>query len=980
MIQTKLNSNLENNKINLFLPFIPKGERSNFLFSPFMDWGIKTEKSMQWLKIQKGIYKAIIILISTSLIMGSCRSTAKESLFVDNLCCEMLTNPEGIDVQTPKLSWKILSEQREIKQIAYHLLVASSREKLDNNEGDLWNSGKVTSEQSIHVPYNGVRLTSGTRCYWKVKVWSRNGESDWSESAQWSMGLMHYKDWKGRWIGFDRAFPWDRVEKHSRLSARYFRREFEINREKKIKQATIYLIGLGLYELFINGEKIGKQVLSPSPTDYTKNVKYNTFDITNQLKTGQNAIGTILGNGRYFTMRQNFKSYKIKTFGYPKMILNLVIEYVDGSKQVITTDNRWKGTADGPIRSNNEYDGEEYDARKEMPGWNRVGFDDSDWLDAEYVQEPGGDCEAQMNDNMQIMQIIQPVAISKLDNHRYILDMGQNMAGWLRIKVSGKRGDKITLRFAESLQEKGELFTAPLRDAMATDIYILKGEGIEIWEPSFVYHGFRYVEITGFPGNPTLENFKGCVVYDNMQTTGAFETSDPLINQIFQNATRSISSTYKGMPIDCPQRNERMPWMGDRAIGCYGESFVFDNSKLYLKWLDDIRYSQKSDGSISDVAPPYFRYYSDNMTWPGTYLFVADMLHKQYGMVLPIREHYPYMKKWLYYMKDRYLKNYILTKDSYGDWCAPPKTIEEGRGKSADVKKPSQLISTAYFYHYLKMMQEFAALSGNERDINEYENLAQKVKKAFNSKFLMVESKSYGSNTLTDNLLPLYFDIVPEEYKLEIVKNIADIIVIQNNGHLSVGLIGIQWLMRSLTENNMADIAFKLATNNTYPSWGYMVNNGATTIWELWNANTAAPDMNSQNHVMLLGDLLIWYYEDLAGIKSSNLEPGFKKVIMAPEFDIGLDYVNASYQSIYGLISSNWTKEEGKITWNISIPANTKAIVHFPTHNKEDILENGESVLSAYGLKFLDKKNDKLLFEAGSGEYNFEFPLLNHED
>jgi alpha-L-rhamnosidase len=924
--------------------------------------------------------KYFIVSIAILLIPGACDPSLEENISVENLRCEMLVNPEGIDIRNPKLSWILQSEQRNIEQTAYQILAASSPEELDKNNGDLWNSGKINTAQSVHIPYEGINMESGMRCHWKVKVWSRNGESEWSNPAYWSMGLLHYKDWKGRWIGFDRPFPWDQVKKFSRLAARYFRKEFEIQSEKTIKQATVYVTGLGLYELYINGQRIGEQVLAPTPTDYTKNVKYNTFNVTNHIENGQNAIGTILGNGRYFTMRQNFKPYKIKNFGYPKMLLNLVIEYTDGSKQVIKSDSTWKGTADGPIRSNNEYDGEEYDARKEMPGWNNTGFDDSDWLNAEYVQETGGEYEAQMNENMKIKEIIHPVSISKLDKQRYILDMGQNMAGWLRIKVKGNRGEKVTLRFAESLQENGQLFIAPLRDAKATDIYTLKGEGIETWEPSFVYHGFRYVEISGFPGTPFLDNLEGCVVYDDMEDIGSFETSDSLINQVYQNAYWSIISNYKGMPIDCPQRNERMPWLGDRAIGCYGESFVVDNSKLYIKWLDDIRNSQKADGSISDVAPPYFRYYSDNMTWPGTYLFVADMLYKQYGLIQPIQEHYPYMKKWLYYMKDRYLMDYIMTKDSYGDWCAPQKTIEEGRGKSADVKKPSQLIATAYFFHFLQMMEDFAGLSANIQDIAEYDNLAEKVKEAFNSKFLNANGKSYGSNTLTDNLLPLYFGMVPKESKQNVLQNIADIILIENNGHLSVGLVGIQWLMRSLAENGLEDITFKLATNTTYPSWGYMVENGATTLWELWNANTAAPDMNSQNHVMLMGDLLIWYYENLAGIKSSYLEPGFKKVIMAPEFDIGLNYVKASYQSIYGLISSNWTKEEGKITWNISIPANTKAIVHIPAPGKENLVENGNKIAASYGLKYLGKQHGKLLFEVASGEYNFEFQVSNHED
>ena len=908
------------------------------------------------------------------IIVCSCSDHTSEFLRLSNLRCELLVNPEGIDARNPSLSWEIVSEQRNIVQKAFQVIVASSPEKLAANDGDLWNSGRIASDQSVHVIYRGKPLQSRTKCYWKVKVWSENGESEWSRSSYWSMGLLYYNDWKGRWIGLDRSFPWDSETKFSRLSARYLRKEFETGK-KEIKDATIYIIGLGLYKLYVNGEKIGDQVLAPAPADFAKNVKYNTCDITKNIQNGANAIGVVLGNGRYYTMRQNYKPYKIKTFGYPKLLLNLVIRYEDGTIETYHTDDSWKITADGPVRSNNEYDGEEYDARKEMPGWNKAGFDDTSWLQAEYVQEPGGNLEAQMNENMKIMKTIHPVSLAELQKGKYILDMGQNMAGWLRIKVKGNRGDVVTLRFAESLQKNGELFTASLRDAKVTDVYILKGGEPETWEPSFVYHGFRYVEITGFSDTPSIHDFEGCVIYDGMKTTGTFETSSPTIDQIYENAFWSVNSTYKGMPIDCPQRNERQPWLGDRAIGSYGESFMLDNSRLYIKCMDDIRYSQKADGSLSDVAPPFFRYYSDNMTWPGTYILIAEMLYHQYGLTRPVEEHYPYMKKWLYYMSDRYLVDDILTKDSYGDWCAPPPTIEEGRGKSADVKKPSKLISTAYLYHYLQIMQQFAGLTGNLQDIDSYQSLGDNVKIAFNDRFFNEDSAFYGTNSLTDNLLPLYFGMIPDGSRKKVLQNIADIILVDNKGHLSTGLVGVQWLMRGLTENGMEDIAFKLAVNTTYPSWGYMIENGATTIWELWNATTAAPDMNSQNHVMLLGDLIVWFFENLAGIKSNPEKPGFKEIIMNPSFVEGLDHVNAAYHSIYGIIKSEWSKEKGKVLWKMTIPANTTAIVHFPSDEKEDIHENGQDAASADGIHFMGIQEGKATFLLGSGNYEFEIKI-----
>ena len=912
--------------------------------------------------------KIVFGIVNIFLFIFSLNLHAEVKL--DNLRCEMLENPIGIDVVNPNLSWNIKSNERGVSQNAYRIIVASSKENLDQNIGDMWDSDKVESDQSIQITYQGKKLESRKECFWKVKVWTSHGESEWSSIANWSMGFIYYKDWQGRWIGFDRVFPWDSDSFNSRLSARYFRKEFKLN--KTIEKARVYIIGLGLYELFLNGKKIGDQVLTPSPTDYTKNVKYNVFDVTEELQQGENAIGVILGNGRYYTMRQHYKAYKIKNFGFPKMLVQLEVEYDDGSTRIITTDSSWRGTANGPIRSNNEYDGEEYDAQREMPGWSKPGFNDTDWLDAEYVEEPRGEFEAQMNPYVKVLQTIKPVSIKEISKGRYILDIGQNIAGWIKLKVKGNRGDQVQLRFAEILQDNGELFTANLRDAKACDLYTLKGEGEEVWEPKFVYHGFQFVEIIGFPGTPTLDNFEAKVVSDEIDKNGEFTTSNSLINQLFKNAYWGVLSNYKGIPIDCPQRDERQPWLGERAVGCYSESYIFGNELLYRKWIDDIAYSQKADGSVCDVAPSYFRYYSDNMTWPGTFLFVADMLYRQYGDVRPIVKHYDAMKKWMFYMRDRYLSDeYILTQDRYGDWCAPPKTIEEGRGKSADVKYPSQLISTTYFYHFLGMMQQFATLSGNEQDILEYKELAEKVKNNFDKNFYRPELSGYGENKLTDNILALYMDLVPENKKKTIAGTIEDIIVNENKGHLSTGMIGTKWIMRTLTDHNRTDIAYQLATNKTYPSWGYMIENGAKVIWELWNGNTASPRMNSYNHVMMLGDLIIWYYESLAGIKSSDQSPGFKQIIMKPEIINQLDYVNASYNSVHGLIKSNWEKKDNTFNWDISIPANTNAIVYFPSNIVNEPTENGLNINEIETVRFLRMEGNRKVYQVGSGDYSF---------
>ncbi len=595
--------------------------------------------------------KCVWFLIVLLLVVSSLHSFGEE-IAVKNLKTEMLVNPLGIDMKQPRLSWEISGTKREIVQTFYHVIVASTPGRLKENQGDIWDSGKVQSNKSVNVIFRGETLKPREICYWKVKVWAGENESEWSESAFWSVGLLYENNWQGNWIGFDRIFPWDEEGVFPRLSARYFRKEFEV--KKEVKSAKAYIVGLGLYELYFNGKKIGNQVLAPTPTDFSKNIKYNVFDVTRDIQSGKNAIGTILGNGKFYACRK-YKFYKIKDFGYPKMLFQLEIEYADGTHETVVSDESWKGTADGPIRTNNEYDGEEYDARKEMPGWTTTGFNDANWLPVEMVEEPYGDIEAQVNQNMKVMQSLKPVVIFPLSPDKFVLDLGQNMVGWIKLKVSGERGTQLKLRFAEIVNDKNEIVTDNLRDAKSTDIYTLKGDGVEVWKPTFVYHGFRYVEVTGYPGKPELDDFEGEVIYNNIETTGNFECSNPILNQIYKNAWWGISGNYKGVPVDCPQRNEREPWLGDRAVGCYGESFLFGNENLYAKWLNDIRLSQRADGSICDVAPAYWKYYSDNMTWPGTFLMVADMLYTQYGYERGIKENYAAMKKWFDYMKERYM-------------------------------------------------------------------------------------------------------------------------------------------------------------------------------------------------------------------------------------------------------------------------------------------------------------------------------------
>lgn len=903
------------------------------------------------------------------LILSACNNK-KADIEISNLRCEYLTNPEGIGVTKPRLSWELGSDVRGLKQKSYHILVASSLKNLEVGNGDLWDSKEVESDASVLIEYDGKPLESRNECFWKVKLTTNQGDTEWSEPAKWSIALLNVSDRKAKWIGLDKLFKGDVFDKsNSRLAARYLRKEFKAS-SKPVK-ATAYISGLGLYELFINGERIGEQELSPTPTEYLKTVKYNTFDVTDKIKQGDNAIGTILGNGRFFSMRPPGVYHApplaqaVKHYGFPKMIFQLELTYSDGTTQTLTSDNSWKVTADGPILSNNEFDGEEYDARKEMPGWNNIGFNDTKWVQAELVDAPGGKLEAQLNPNIKVMETIKPVNITEPVKRTYILDMGQNMVGCVRMKVKGKSGEKVKLRFAETTNDDGSLYLKNIRGALVTDIYTLKGGEQETWEPKFTYHGFRFVEITGYPGKPSIDDFDGLVVYDEMEVTGHFETSNQLINQIHKNAYWGIRGNYRGMPTDCPQRDERMAWLGDRAVGSYGESFIFDNYHLYSKWLDDIKEAQLPSGSLPDVAPTYWSFYDDNMTWPAAYPSITKMLYRQFGDTKPIISHYESIKKWMGYMKEKYMQDSIITKDIYGDWCMPPESPELIHSMDPGRRTDGTLLATAFYYRILNLLEEFAEIQGKQDEAKQFAEEAATIKKAYNDRFFNEQTAQYSNNTVTANLISLCHGLVPDEYKDKVFKNIEEKIEKDFNNHVSTGLIGIQWLMRGLSDYGRADIAYQIVNNRDYPSWGYMIEKGATTIWELWNGDTADPTMNSHNHVMLLGDLVVWFYEYLGGIRNAADSHGFKKIELKPYPVEGLDFVNSSYKSVYGLIKSNWKKENELFKWSVTIPGNTTATIYVPAKSKSDVLENGKFK----GMKFIKMDGEYAVFEAGSGNY-----------
>jgi alpha-L-rhamnosidase len=789
------------------------------------------------------------------------------------------------------------------------------------------------------------------------------------ESPKWQDVTFNDSSWtSAQQLGQHGIKPWGDISRNdrTRLAARMLRKEFEVTRS--IKRATVYMSGLGLSELYLNGEKVGDHVLSPGLTEYTKHTFYVTHDVTKQLQQGRNAVGVILGNGRYFAPRSKVP-IETRTFGYPKLLLQMHLEYTDGSSSEVISDENWKLTASGPIRANSEYDGEEYDARMEMKGWDRVGFDDKAWGAAQFVKGPEGAMAAQMIEPIRVTQTLKPVAISEPRPGVFIVDMGQNMVGWCRLKMGGPKGTSVTLRHAEVLKD-GMLYLDNIRSAKVTDVYTLKGEGEEVYEPRFTYHGFRYVEIRGFPGRPSLGSIEGRVVHDDMPRSGEFVSSNPLLNQIYKNIVWGVRGNYRSFPTDCPQRDERQAWLGDRSAESKGETYLYDVSALYSKWIDDIRDSQKDTGSLPDVAPHYWPIYSDNITWPGSYVIIPNALREQYGETRLIERHYPTMKKWVQYM-GTFMKDGLMPRDTYGDWCVPPESQELIHSQDPMRKTKGEIIATCYYYHILRLMEQYANMLGKPDDARQFTDLAGKMKVAFNKKYFDAEKGQYDNGSQTSSVLPLAFGLVPEEHRQKVFQKLVQKITVESKNHIGTGLIGGQWLMRVLSDNGRADLAYTIASQKDYPSWGYMISKGATTIWELWNGDTADPAMNSGNHVMLVGDLNIWLHEYLAGIRPDPDQPGFQHFVLRP-YPVGdLRFVRASHKSMHGLIESKWRHEGNWLMLDVTVPTNTSATLYLPARSEQGIKEGGQSAQKAKGVRFVGLEKDVAVYELTSGKYSF---------
>ena len=847
-----------------------------------------------------------------------------ELVTLSRLTVEGRVAPMGIDVEAPRLGWVIESGEQNVVQTSYQVQIAltPSFDKL------LWDSGEQQSDQSqwVHPTSQTTKRPipqhPNTCYYWRVRVKTNKGETDWHQS-HWTTGLLSEKNWKGDWIGYDSLTADVVMEHHSRIAARHLHKEFLLSDSAPIRRAMVHICGLGYYILNINGQRIGDYLLAPAPTQYDKAVCYDTYDVTEELSNSElsyNIIDVVLGGGYFFPPTQNYQTNVRSAFGMPKLRLNLIVEYDDGTSETIVTDSTWQVAVDGPIRYANLYDGTLIDYRMRP----------KEWVPVQLVDAPSSVMRGGLLPGVKAYATENIVGMTRTGDQCYILDFGTNNTGRFYLpEVRIVDGDTVRVRYAETLKGGGrELYTANLREAQNTDLFVGNGQRVTL-TTEFLWHGFRYMEVTGLD-EADARRITRQLMTDDLLSTVAIDVNegDGMINKILDNARRGILSNYKGIPMDCPQRDERMPWLGDRTMGCFGESYMTFNHTLYAKWLQDICDAQRPDGCVSDVSPAYWRLYSGDITWPAALPFGMEMMRLQYGDERPMEEHSDNVRRFLAYAKKRSeianpLEQGLITYDRYGDWCVPPATLDEVVTKDSIRMTDGTLLSSCYYYYICKMMG--------------MEDEAKATSEAINRTFL--KDGNYANGTVTANLLPLAMDIVPEGDRQAVHENFLKRVKgTQGEPHIDCGVIGISWLMRYLSKAGLGNVAYQIASTKTYPGWGYMVENGATTIWELWNGNTANPSMNSGNHVMMLGDLIPWVFECVAGIAPDPERPGFKHIIMRPDFSIdSIRGAKATFPSVYGVIRSEWTRKEGYIAWNVTIPANTSATLYMPDGKTKEI-------------------------------------------
>jgi alpha-L-rhamnosidase len=897
------------------------------------------------------------------VVLASGCKTVVSDVSVTQLRCEYLINPLGIDTSKPRLSWMLESDKRGQAQKAYRILVASRPDLLNTGNADLWDSGKFESDQSIQVAYAGKDLPSGAQAFWKVKIWDADGaESSWSEPALWTMGLLSPSDWKGKWIAMEQI-----PDKKTGPPASFFRKTFTL--DKPVRKAILSITARGMFEPYLNGERVGKDIFAPEWTDYAIRIQYRTYDVTASLKQGKNAFGAIVGDGWYSGYIGWHKERG--NYGFQNsLLLQLVVEYKDSTNILIFSDETWK-CSEGPILSSDIMMGETYDARKEITGWNTSDFDDKAWRSVSIVDKPAAVIVAQPSQPVRMSEEVKAISVNEPKPGIFVFDLGQNIAGWARLKTSGPRGTKIVLRFAERLNPDGTIYVANLRGARATDTYITKGGGVEMYEPHFTFHGFQYVEVTGLPSKPDPDTITGCVVYSASPVSGKFECSNDMVNKLYSNITWGQKGNFISIPTDCPQRDERMGWMGDSQIFIRSATYNRDVSAFFTRWMADVEDAQSPEGAYADTSPRLrdLENFDAAPGWGDAGVIIPWTIYRVYNDTRIIERYWASMEKWMSFIirenTDYIRKNHL--NHNYGDWLT---TIPQDSTSKV-------LLATAYWAHDARLMSEMAKVLDRHDDSVKYEALFEKIRTAFQKEFVLPNGKVKGESQ-TGYVLSIAFELLPRELVTSASQLLVDDIKAKGN-HLTTGFIGVRHLCPILTKTGHADVAYILLNNDSYPSWGYSIKHGATTVWERWDGWTAEkgfqnPGMNSFNHYSL-GSVCEWLFESVAGIDLDPKIPAYKHTVIRPVIGGGMTFARAEYNSIHGKIASGWKLSGINLELNVTIPVNTTASIYVPADKNTHVTEGGKPAEKAQGMKFAKYENGYSVYKAGSGTYSFKSTL-----
>jgi alpha-L-rhamnosidase len=900
-------------------------------------------------------------IVMFAFLLAGISLTGYSKNTLTNLRCDYHINPVGIDVAQPRLSWQILTTENNFLQQAYEIRVAETKENLAKGSKLVWNSGKVISSESVNVDYSGPSAKPSQRLWWQVRIWDgKNKTTDWSAPAYWESGLVKAEDWKASWIRYGQ-------EKDNTVSqpSQFFRKEFSLN--KKVSSARIYVTALGLYELHLNGKKVGNDLFTPGWTSYKNRIQYQTYNVTSLLGT-KNAIGAIVGDGWY---RGNigFKGQRSYYGDKSALLAQLIVTFTDGTSESVVTDSGWKATT-GPIGESDIYNGESYDARKELTGWDLAGYADTKW-DPAVVYDYGKDkLIAPQGVPVQAIEEIKPVKLIKTPSGETVLDMGQNMVGVVRLKVKGNSGDKVVIKYAEVLDKAGNFYTDNLRAAKCTDTYILKGGGEEVYQPRFTFHGFRFVKLEGLATEPSLDQITGIVIHSAMTPTGTFSCSDSLINKLQHNIQWGQKGNFVDVPTDCPQRDERLGWTGDAQVFSMTAAFNFDVAAFYTKWMKDFTADQLENGRVPHVIPDVLNGGGGATAWADATLIVPWTVYQVYGDKRILADQYKSMKAWVEYMHKRAGDKNLWTGDEhFGDWLAFATTNSSYPGATTE----KDLIATAYYAYSSRLLSQIAAILGKTEDATFYSNLSEAVKKAFIDEFVTKNGRIV-SHTQTGYSLALAFDLLPENLR----KSAADYLAadVKKMGHLTTGFVGTPLLCKTLSATGNDDLAFMLLNRKQYPSWLYPVTQGATTIWERWDGQK--PDgsfqdvgMNSFNHYAY-GAIGEWLYKHVAGLDLDPQHPGYKHILLYPHPGGDLSKASVELKSMYGLIKSSWNLSQEQFTYEVTIPANTTASVTLPHADLTKVLMNQLPLSGNKGSK-AEQKGDETIVELGSGNYQFAY-------